>query len=173
MAFYFILDAIGLIGMGDNLFRLKALIASRQEPTTTRSRQHSSSSATTADTADGSMSRRVQYWKDVFVYMMPILIGAPFFVAIGWQFGIQHDRTFYLNLLQRPGHPHLEAGAVYGMIMVAMGASYSSLIVTLRDKKLIRKSTEGLSLTAVMVCLVGSLYQAMRDPGTVAMIMGM
>ena len=142
LAFYFIMDAIGLIGMGDNLVRLKALIASRQ---TTNKHNGSASNTMT----------RLQYWKDVFIYMMPILIGAPFFVAIGWQFGIQHDRTFYLNLLQRLGHPHLEAGAVYAMIMVAMGASYSSLIVTLRDKKLIRKRTEGLSLTAIMVCLSG------------------
>ena len=120
----------------------------------------------------GTMTRW-QYWKEVFIYMMPILIGALFFLAIGWQFGIQHDRSFYLNLLQRPGHPHLEAGAVYGMVMVATGASYSSLIVTLCDKKRIRKRTEGLSLTAIMACLVGSLYQALRDPGTISMIMGM
>jgi hypothetical protein len=157
-AFYLIMNAIGLIGMGDNLLRLNALITSRQE--------------TNKKSVVQIPSWR--YWKDVFVYMMPILIGAPFFVAIGWQFGIRHDRIWYLNLLQQhPGHAHLKGGAVYGMIMVAMGASYSSLIVTLRDKKLIRKRTEGLGLTAVMLCLVGSLYQAMRDPGTVAMIMGM
>lgn len=156
-AFYLIMDAVGLIGMGDNLFRLKALIGSRQ----------------VKDKHNVDNLHGWQYWKDVFIYMMPILIGAPFFVGIGWQFGIQHDRTFYLNLLQRPGHPHLQAGAVYGMVMVAMGASYSSLIVTLRDKKLIKKSTEGFCLTAVLLALVGSLYQAMRDPGTIAMILGM
>jgi hypothetical protein len=157
-AFYLIMDVIGLLGLADNLVRLNALIASRQETNKNKVAQVS----------------RVQYWKDVFVYLMPILIGAPFFVAIGWQFGVRHDRIWYLDLLQQhPGHAHLKGGGVYGMIMVAMGASYSSLIVTLRDKKLIRKSTEGLGLTAVMLCLVGSLYQAMRDPGTVAMIMGM
>jgi len=156
MAFYFIMDVIGLVGMGDNLARLKSLIASRQS----------------TQAAANSMTR-MQYWTDVFIYMMPILIGAPFFVAVGWQFGIRHDRMFYLNLLQQPGHPHLAAGAVYGMIMVAMGASYSSFIVTLRDKKLISKRTEGLSLTAILLCLVGSLYQALRDPGTVSMILGM
>eukprot|EP00797_Seminavis_robusta_P020589 Sro315_g115350.1 n/a (203) ;mRNA; r:53416-54024 len=155
-AFYLTMDAIGLMGMADNLVRLKALIASRQ--------QHKNATQTMTPW---------QYWKDVFVYMMPILIGAPFFVAIGWQFGIQQDRFFYLNLLQQPGHLHLKGGAVYAMIMVAMGASYSSLIVTLRDKKLIGKKTEGWSLTAVMVCLIGSLYQAMRDPGTIPLIMGM
>lgn len=157
-AFYLIMDVIGLLGMADNLMRLNALIASRQE---------------TNKNSVAEISP-VQYWKDVFVYLMPILIGAPFFVAIGWQFGIRHDRLWYLDLLQQhPGHAHLQGGAVYGMIMVAMGASYSSFIVTLRDKKLIRKSTEGLGLTAVMLCLVGSLFQAMRDPGTVAMLLGM
>jgi hypothetical protein len=78
-----------------------------------------------------------------------------------------------LNVLDQPGHPHLNAGAVYSMVMVAMGASYSSLIVTLRDKKLIRKRTEGLSLTLIMLCLVGSLYQALKDPGTIPTILGL
>ncbi|KAL3920341.1 MAG: hypothetical protein SGILL_003313 [Bacillariaceae sp.] len=158
-AFYLIMDAIGLIGMGDNLFRLKALIASRQ----TNSR----------DRNDVDRMGSLQYWKDVFIYMMPILIGAPFFLCIGWQFGIRHDRQFYLDILQTGCHAHLQAGAVYSMIMVSMGASYSSLIVTLRDKKLIGKKTEGLCLTAVMLCLIGSLVQAMRDQGTIAALLGL
>lgn len=158
MKFYLVMNAIGLIGIGDNLVRLRTLIASRQTTTSARKQQQ---------------VQGLQYWRDVFVYIMPILIGAPFFVAIGCQFGIRHDRTFYLKLLQSERFPHLEAGAVYGMVMVAMGASYSSLIVTLRDKKLIRKRTEGLSLTAVMVCLLGSLYQALRDPGAIAALIRM
>jgi hypothetical protein len=157
-AFYFIMDGIGLIGMADNMIRLKDLVASRQE--------------LSVDKKDVDRLGRLQFWKDAFIYMMPILIGAPFFVGIGWQFGIRYDRAFYLNLLKRPGHPHLQTGAVYGMVMVAMGASYSSLVVTLRDKRLIRKQTEGLCLTILMMCLIGSLYQAMRDPGTIAMILG-
>ena len=181
MAFYLIMDAIGLVGMADNLVRLKSLIASRQSMTMTaenlfvkgKNDNGADNNSNSNNNNIGIRMTRWHYWKEVFIYMMPILIGAPFFLAIGWQFGIQHDRSFYLNLLQRPGHPHLEAGAVYGMVMVAMGASYSSLIVTLRDKKLIRKRTEGLSLTVIMACLVGSLYQALRDPGTIAMIMGL
>lgn len=159
-AFYFILDGIGLIGMADNLFRLKELIGSRQ----TKS----------ADRYDVDGMNCWQYWKDTFVYMMPILIGAPFFLGIGWQFGIQHDRTFYLQLLVQDGtFPHLQSGAVYSMIMVAMGASYSSLVVTLRDKKLISKTAEGLSLTGILVALVWSLYQALRDPGVIVALLGM
>jgi hypothetical protein len=158
-AFYLIMDGIGLIGMADNLVRLKALIASRQ--VTSTDRYH----------VDGM--GRVQYWKDVFVYMMPILIGAPFFLGIGWQFGIRHDRSFYLNLLRDGRFPHLQSGAVYSMIMVAMGASYSSLVVTLRDKKLISKSTEGSALTVILVCLIASLYQALRDPGVIAALLGL
>ena len=172
MAFYFIMDAIGLLGMGDNVWRLKSLIASRQSMTATAETLLIIDNNNNNNNNKVGTMTRWQYWKEVVIYMMPILIGAPFFLAIGWQFGIQHDRTFYLKVLQQPGHPHLEAGAVYSMVMVAMGASYSSLIVTLRDKKLIRKRTEGLSLTAIMVCLVGSLYQALRDPGTIAMILG-
>lgn len=159
-AFYLILDGIGLIGMADNLFRLKELIGSRQ--------------TTSADRYDVDGMNRWQYWKDAFVYMMPILIGAPFFLGIGWQFGIQHDRTFYLQLLVQDGtFPHLQSGAVYSMIMVAMGASYSSLVVTLRDKKLISKTAEGLSLTGILVALVWSLYQALRDPGVIVALLGM
>lgn len=44
-----------------------------------------------------------------------------------------------------------------------MGASYSSVVVTLPFKKLIGKRTEGVSLTIVMLCLIGSLFQALRD----------
>jgi hypothetical protein len=157
--FYLAMDGIGLIGMADNMIRLKSLIASRQ--------------IKTVDKTNIDQLSRIQYWKDVFVYMMPILIGLPFFVGIGYQFGLRCDRTFYLNVLDQPGHPHLNAGAVYSMVMVAMGASYSSLIVTLRDKKLIRKRTEGLSLTLIMLCLVGSLYQALKDPGTIPTILGL
>jgi hypothetical protein len=158
-AFYLVMDAIGLIGMADNLFRLKSLIASRQ--------------VSSKEKYNIDRMGCLQYWKDVFIYMMPILIGAPFFLGIGWQFGIRHNRHFYLEILETGCHPHLQTGAVYSMIMVAMGASYSSLIVTLRDKKLISKKKEGLSLTVVMLCLVGSLYQAMKDPGTIVAILGL
>lgn len=158
-AFYVIMDGIGLIGMADNLFRLPSLIASRQSTSTYKYHVDQMSP--------------MHYWMDVFVYLMPILIGAPFFLGIGWQFGIQHDRTFYLNLLHDGQYPHLQAGAVYSMVAVAMGASYSSLVVTLRDKKLIGKSTEGVSLTIIMLCLIGSLYQALRDPGVIVALLGM
>jgi hypothetical protein len=158
-AFYFIMDGIGLIGMADNLLRLPSLIASRQSNPT--------------DKYHVNQMSRIHYWKDVFVYMMPILIGAPFFLGIGWQFGIKHDRTFYLNVLQDGKYPHLQSGAVYSMVAVAMGASYSSLVVTLRDKKLIGKGTEGVSLTIIMLCLIGSLYQALKDPNVIAALLGM
>jgi hypothetical protein len=157
--FYLIMDGIGLAGMADNLFRLPALIASRQ--------------STAVDKYHVDQMSRIRYWKDVFVYMMPILIGAPFFFGIGWQFGIQHDRTFYLNVLQDGRYPHLQSGAVYSMVAVAMGASYSSLVVTLRDKKLIGKSAEGVSLTIIMSCLSGSLYQALKDPGVITALLGL
>ncbi|KAG7358569.1 hypothetical protein IV203_015158 [Nitzschia inconspicua] len=158
-AFYLILDGIGLLGMADNLLHLKALIGSRQ--------------VTSTDKLHVDGIGRLHYWKDVFVYMMPILIGAPFFLGIGWQFGIHRDRNFYLNLLQDGRFPHLQTGAVYSMVVVAMGASYSSLVVTLRDKKLISKSTEGFALTVVMASLIASLCQALRDPGVIPALLGL
>ena len=156
-AFYVVMNGLGLLGMADNALRLKDLIASRQQPTKYNNNNN-----------NGQMSR-ISYWKDCVTYMMPIWIGLPFFLGMLWTFGIQHDRTFYLQLLQRPGHPHLHGGAVYANIMVAMGASYSSLMVTLRDKKLIGKKTEMGSLTAIMLAVAASLYQSLRDPGTVSM----
>lgn len=155
--FYLITNTLGLVGMADNAVRLKGLIASRQIHN-----KHNTVNLT------GSA-----YWKDALTYMMPIWIGLPFFLGMLYLFGIAHDRTFYLQLLQRPGHPHLHGGAVYANIMVAMGASYSSLVVTLRDKKLIGKATEMGSLTAIMLAVAGSLYQSLRDPGTISMFFGL
>jgi hypothetical protein len=155
--FYVIMNLMGLLGTADNLVHLKALIASRQ--------------LKKRDSVEG-MSR-LDYWKDVLIYVMPILIGAPFFVSIAYVFGIRHDRTFYLQLLQRPGLDHLGGGSVYAMTMAAIGASYSSLIVTLRDKKLIGKQAEGTSLTVVGLRVAGSLYQALKNPGTIPKILGL
>lgn len=160
LIFFFITNTLGLIGLIDNAIQLPALIASRQLTSKERSLKNISS------------MKKTQFWKEVLIYTTPIFIGLPLFIGIGYTYGLHLDRNAYLQLLTIPGHPHLASGAVYSTAISAMGASYSSLIVTLRDKKLISKQLEGSLLISIGLCVIGSLFQALRDPGTIPMLMG-
>jgi hypothetical protein len=89
---------------------------------------------------------RGRFWVDAVGYVLPVAWGLPpllitFFVA-----AIVHDRAWFFEQLEyidrMRGVPGMNADVNYLQVMTSVAASYGSLFVTLRDKKLITKKQE-------------------------------
>lgn len=99
-----------------------------------------------------------QFVRDTLGYVVPIAWGLPVILWTGYQFSYLHDRSWFLEecgiVFQNTG-VSFQANICYLNLLASMAASYGSLFVTLRDKKLISKTQElvGISIFSVPAML--------------------
>lgn len=114
---------------------------------------------------------------DTLGYIFPVAFGLPLVVATGYLASIAHDRAFYFEqcqfidkVLRVPGTPGMQSHIFYQQLSTSLGASYASLFVTLRDKKLITKNQElaGIALFA-LPAFVWSVYTTYYFGGSLMM----
>jgi hypothetical protein len=102
---------------------------------------------------------------DIMGYVFPVAFGLPLIAATGYIASIWHDRPWFLEqclfvdsqMGVEPGS--MQAHIFYSQVITSMAASFASLFVTLRDKKLINKAQEltGISVFAIPA-LIYSAY---------------
>lgn len=100
---------------------------------------------------------------DTLGYVFPVAWGMPLIAATGLVSCVIHDRSWFIeqclfidSQLQYPG---FQSHVFYQQLSTSLAASYASLFVTLRDKKLISKTVElgGITIFA-MPALIWSIY---------------
>lgn len=82
---------------------------------------------------------------DYFNYIFPNIWGLPFFVLAA-RFSLGHGHLWYEKQFEL--YPTLSAVVVYGNIFPAFAVGVASLMVTLRDKKMISKKREAWTISA-------------------------
>lgn len=101
---------------------------------------------------------------DKIGYIFPVAFGMPLIAMTGYLASIAHDRAWFLEQCQfidrvLTGTPGMQSHIFYQQLSTSLGASYASLFVTLRDKRLISKDQElaGIALFA-FPAFVWSVY---------------
>ncbi|KAL7542716.1 hypothetical protein ACHAWF_007234 [Thalassiosira exigua] len=101
---------------------------------------------------------------DKLGYIFPVAFGMPLIAMTGYLASVAHDRTWFLEQCRfvdeaLTGAPGMRSHIFYQQLSTSLGASYASLFVTLRDKKLISKNQElaGIALFA-FPAFVWSMY---------------
>merc|ERR1719356_142050 len=83
---------------------------------------------------------------DTIGYIGPIAFGMPLIAATGYLASVAHDRVWFLQQCQFIDQTMIGSGMqshiFYQQLSTSLGASYASLFVTLRDKRLISKQQE-------------------------------
>ena len=122
----------------------------------------------TEEVVEGRRDRKTEDYKgrkliDTLGYVFPVAWGLPLIVATGFIASVMHDRPWLLEqcqfIDQMTESPGMQSHIFYQQLSTSLAASYASLFVTLRDKRLISKTQElaGISLFA-FPALVWSVY---------------
>ena len=104
-----------------------------------------------------------QFIIDALGYVLPIAWGMPAVASTGYIASVLHDRPWFLDqclyIDQMTGQSGLNANICYLQVFTSLAASYGSLFVTLRDKKLISKKQELVGITAFSVpAMIWTVY---------------
>jgi hypothetical protein len=87
-----------------------------------------------------------RFWVDAMGYVLPVAWGLPPLLITFYVATVAHDRAWFFEqcqyIDQMRGVPGMNAELNYLQVVTSMAASYGSLFVTLRDKKLISKNQE-------------------------------
>ena len=120
------------------------------------------------DIVEGRRDRKAddyegRYIVDVLGYVLPVGWGLLPVVGTGIIGSVLHDRQWFFEqcvyIDQMTGQPGLNASIVYLQVMTSLAASYASLFVTLRDKKLIGKQQELAGITVFSVpTMIWTIY---------------
>ena len=100
---------------------------------------------------------------DTLGYVFPVAWGMPLIAATGWNSCVIHDRSWFIEqclfIDSQLHYPGFQSHVFYQQLSTSLAASYASLFVTLRDKKLISKTVElgGITIFA-MPALIWSIY---------------
>lgn len=76
--------------------------------------------------------------RDFLCYIVPVAYGLPFFAFVYPQLAIFHDRQFIFDV----GGPDFGSISLYMNVLAGMNNSIGSFLVTVRDRKVITRSTE-------------------------------
>jgi hypothetical protein len=121
------------------------------------------------EVVEGRRDRKAQDYAgrklvDTLGYVFPVAWGLPLIAATGFICSIWHDRPWYMvqcllvdsQMGAAPGS--IQAHIFYSQVIASMAASFASLFVTLRDKKLIDKTQElaGISVFAIPALIYAS-----------------
>ena len=83
---------------------------------------------------------------DAIGYVLPVAWGLPLVLGTAYLDAVLYDREWFFNQCQYidqvRGFPGIQANLSYLQVAASVAASYGSLFVTLRDKKLISKNQE-------------------------------
>ncbi len=122
----------------------------------------------TDEIVEGRRDRKAQDYKfrkviDTLGYVFPVAWGAPLILATGFISCILHDRSWFLDqcafIDEQMTFPGMQSHIFYQQLSTSLAASYASLFVTLRDKKLITKVQELTGITVfAMPALIWSIY---------------
>ena len=124
----------------------------------------------TEELVEGRRDRKAEDYRgrkiiDTFLYVFPIAWGMPLILSAGIIACVLHDRAWYLEqcqfIDQQLQYPGMRSHIFYAQLSASLAASYASLFVTLRDKKLISKTQElgGITVFA-LPALIWSIYTA-------------
>ena len=122
----------------------------------------------TEEIVEGRRDRKATDYKgrkivDTLGYVFPVAWGMPLIVATGYIACILHDRAWFMDqcqfIDQQLGYSGMRSHIFYQQLSTSLAASYASLFVTLRDKKLISKTQElgGITVFA-LPALIWSIY---------------
>lgn len=122
----------------------------------------------TDEIVEGRRDRKAQDYEyrkviDTLGYVFPVAWGAPLILATGFISCILHDRSWFLDqcafIDEQMTFPGMQSHIFYQQLSTSLAASYASLFVTLRDKKLITKVQELTGITVfAMPALIWSIY---------------
>jgi hypothetical protein len=122
----------------------------------------------TDEIVEGRRDRKAQDYKyrkviDTLGYVFPVAWGAPLILATGYISCILHDRSWFLDqcafIDEQMSFPGMQSHIFYQQLSTSLAASYASLFVTLRDKKLITKVQELTGITVfALPALIWSIY---------------
>ena len=112
---------------------------------------------------DRKADEKGRFLVDALGYVLPIAWGMPVVASTGYIASVLHDRPWFfeqcLYIDQMTGQPGINANICYLQVMASFAASYGSLFVTLRDKKLITKQQELVGITAFSVpAMIWTIY---------------
>ena len=124
----------------------------------------------TEEVVEGRRDRKAEDYQgrvlvDTMGYVFPVAWGMPLILMTGYIASILHDRSWFLEQCQfidsLRGSPSgvMQSHIFYQQLSTSLAASYASLFVTLRDKRLISKTQElgGITLFS-MPALVWSIF---------------
>ena len=122
----------------------------------------------TKEIVEGRRDRKAEDYKgrkviDTLGYVFPVAWGMPLIAATGLISCVIHDRAWFMEQCQfidaQIHHPGMQSHIFYQQLSTSLAASYASLFVTLRDKKLINKMQElgGITIFA-LPALIWSIY---------------
>ena len=122
----------------------------------------------TEEVVEGRRDRKAEDYKgrkliDAMGYVFPVAWGMPLIAATGVIASVLHDRLWFLEqcqfIDQMMGSTGMRSHIFYQQLSTSLAASYASLFVTLRDKRLVTKTQElvGISVFA-LPALVWSVY---------------
>lgn len=123
---FVVLVALNVVLIGDTMLRVPNIVESRRDRK-----------------VDDYFGR---YWIDAFGYVLPVAWGLPPLLITFYVNVVAHDRTWFFEQCryvdEMRGVPGMNAELSYLQVAASVAASYGSLFVTLRDKKLITKNQE-------------------------------
>jgi len=124
----------------------------------------------TNEIVEGRRDRKAQDYAgrtivDTLGYVFPVAWGMPLIVSTGYIASVWHDRPWFMEQCLFIDHGmgvaegSMQAHIFYQQLSTSLAASYASLFVTLRDKKLINKTQELTGITAfALPSLIWSAY---------------
>lgn len=113
------------------------------------------------DTGDsGDDKRLLTTFKDYFNYIFPIFYPLPFMVGT-FMFFVLHDSEWIRNQCEL--HPNMENIGLYLNVASAFTIGMTSLLVTIRDRKMISKKSESIGISAISIGLTAWLIQTLES----------
>ncbi|CAB9521064.1 expressed unknown protein [Seminavis robusta] len=115
------------------------------------------------DRKSGEDDYQGRYIVDALGYVLPIAWGLPFILGTAYVDAVLYDRPWFFEqcqyIDQMRGFPGIQPQLCYLQVAASLAASYGSLFVTLRDKKLITKNQELAGITLFSVpTLIWAIY---------------
>lgn len=106
-----------------------------------------------------TFEEKVEWTMDYVNYIFPFFYPLPFIIG-SFLFFVGRDSTWIAE--QCAKFPYVRSVALYVNVAAALTIGIISLLVTLRDRKLVSKKTESVGISVISILLTGFLFETLR-----------
>lgn len=106
-----------------------------------------------------TFQEKIEWTKDYVNYIFPFFYPLPFIIG-SFLFFVGHNSAWIAEQCKK--YPYVPSVAFYVNVAAALTIGIISLLVTLRDRKLVSKKTESVGISVISILLTAFLFETFR-----------